>query len=149
MAGTARRCATRADLLPIIVPQSVDLALVAFGVNDTTAFRPVSAWRADMATLLDALADRCRPRLTVLSGVPPVGRFPALPQPLRAVLGLKAAALDRALKMLASNRRGTLYVPLALDTANPGLMARDGYHPSGAGCAAWADILTQACAARL
>lgn len=139
----------REELLPAIPGQPVDLALVAFGVNDTTAFRPVGAWRSDMAALLDALEVRCRPRLIVLSGVPPVGRFPALPQPLRAVLGLKAAVLDRALMMLAETRRDTLYVPLTLDTGSPGLMASDGYHPSAAGCAAWAEILTQASAAHI
>jgi hypothetical protein len=39
----------------------------------------------------------------------------------------------------------TLYVPLALDTGDPALMAQDGYHPSVAGCRAWACLLGDAC----
>lgn len=135
-------------LLPAVRPEPVDLALVAFGVNDTTAFRQVRHWRADMSALLDGLQARCRPRLILLSGVPPVGRFPALPQPLRAVMGMKAAALDRALASLAQTRAGTLYVPLLLDTRDSALMAHDGYHPSAAGCTAWAALLAGACCAK-
>lgn len=132
------------ELLTEVPAQPVDVAMVAFGVNDTTAFRPVVAWQRDVAHLLDALQERCRPRLILLSGVPPVGAFPALPQPLRAVLGLKAAALDRALAGLALARDRTLHVPLLLDTRDPLLMAHDGYHPSAAGCVAWAALLAGA-----
>lgn len=140
--------ATR-ELLPLVPPQPVDLALVAFGVNDTTAFRRVDQWRRDVLALLDALQSRCNPRLILLSGVPPVGRFPALPQPLRAVMGMKAAALDRTLAALAQMRPATVYVPLQLDTRDPALMAHDGYHPSAAGCSAWAGLLAAACLERL
>lgn len=136
-------------LLPLVPAQPVDLALVAFGVNDTTAFRRVDRWRRDVVALLDALHTRCSPRLILLSGVPPVGRFPALPQPLRAVMGMKAAALDRALAALAQSRTATVYVPLQLNTRDPALMAHDGYHPSAAGCSAWAGLLAAACADRL
>lgn len=132
------------SLLPLVPPEPVDLALVAFGVNDTTAFRPVRQWRSDMRGLLDSLEARCRPALILVSGVPPIGLFPALPQPLRAVLGVKASALDRALTELAESRARTLHVPLRLDTRDPTLMAHDGYHPSAAGCLAWAGILAEA-----
>lgn len=136
-------------LLPLVRPEPVDLVVVAFGVNDTTAFRPVRSWRNQMSTLLDALEERCRPRLILLSGVPPVGRFPALPQPLRAVMGMKADVLDRALAGLAQARPGTLHVPLLLDTRDPALMAHDGYHPSASGCTAWAALLADTCGIHL
>lgn len=138
-----------AALLPDVPAQPVDLAMVAFGVNDTTAFRSPRAWRADMTALLDALEERCSPGLTILAGVPPMAHFPSLPQPLRGVLGLKSATLDRVLRELAARRRGTLHVPLALDPGMPELMAEDGYHPSAAGCAAWAAHVLRACHAHL
>lgn len=136
------------QLLPSVPACPVDLALVAFGVNDSAAFRPSARWRADVSALLDALEARCRPGVVLLSGVPPMGRFPALPQPLRWVMGLKARTLDRGAQALARSRTGTLYVPLALDIDDPAFMARDGYHPSAAGCAAWAGVLAQAYCAR-
>lgn len=136
-------------LVSEVPPDRVDVLLVAFGVNDTTRFRSLRRWQADVSALLQALEGRCQPRLILLSGVPPVAHFPALPQPLRLVMGLKAQALDRALQRLAQGRPGTLYVPLLLDTADPALMADDGYHPSARGCSAWAGLLADACSDKL
>jgi lysophospholipase L1-like esterase len=81
--------------------------------------------------------------LILLSGVPPVGRFPALPQPLRWVMGLKAQALDKAAQELARSLPRTHYVALALNHRDRSMMASDGYHPSQKGCVAWAEILTE------
>lgn len=133
------------QILPSIPAKPVDIALIAFGVNDTTAFRSVSRWRADLRNVVEALEQRCAPRLILLSGVPPLANFPALPQPLRWVLGLKAQALDVAARELATNLPRTRYVALALDASDPALMASDGYHPSAKGCTAWAQLLTQGC----
>lgn len=133
------------QVVPSIPAQAVDIALVAFGVNDTTAFRPVRRWQSDLRDLLQAVDARCAPRLLLLSGVPPVARFPALPQPLRWVMGLKASALDCAVRELAPSLPRTLYVALELATHDARMMASDGYHPSAVGCAAWADLLADAC----
>ena len=134
----------QARLLPLVPCGQVDLLLVAFGVNDSTSFRSVSRWRADLVLLMEDLHQRCKPRLTLLSGVPPMGQFPSLPQPLRWVLGLKAAALDRAAASLAATTPGMVHVPMRLDPSLPDLFASDRYHPSAAGCAAWARELAQA-----
>lgn len=132
------------QVMPHIPEVPVDLALVAFGVNDTSSFRPVRRWRSDLLQLLAALDARCAPRQILLSGVPPVADFPALPQPLRWVLGLKAQALDLAAREVAAGMPHVLYVPLALNTQDRSMMARDGYHPSATGCAAWAQLLARA-----
>jgi lysophospholipase L1-like esterase len=133
------------QILPTVPAQPVDIALVAFGVNDTTAFHSVARWRADLRNLLAAIELRCAPRLILLSGVPPLARFPALPQPLRWVMGLKAQALDAASRDLARVLPRTRYVALALDAADPRMMASDGYHPSAKGCTAWAQLLVDEC----
>lgn len=137
------------QVLPHVPAAPVDIALVAFGVNDTTAFRSVATWRRDLRRILAALDARCQPRLIMLSGVPPVAHFPALPQPLRWVMGLKASALDKAARDLAPELARTHYVPLVLDTHDRSMMASDGYHPSAKGCAAWAQLLAEAGAMRL
>ncbi len=137
------------QLVPQLPAEPVDLALVAVGVNDTTAFRPVSSWRRDLVSLLEALDARCAPRHIIVSGLPPVGHFPALPQPLRWVMGLKASALDAAARDLAPSLPRTHYVPLSLDTQDQAMMASDGYHPSEKGCCAWAGLLADAYVAQL
>lgn len=138
-----------AIVMPDLPENPVDIALVAFGVNDTTAFRPVSSWREDLCSLLDLLAQRCRPKLVLLSGIPPMAHFPALPQPLRWVMGLKAEVLDRAAKDIAAERAQTFHIPIALDTKDRTMMASDGYHPSAKGCTAWAQLLAELGAAQL
>jgi lysophospholipase L1-like esterase len=132
------------ELLEKVPAQPVDVLLLAFGVNDAVSFRPVRAWRSDLLALVAALRARCEPKVVLLSGVPPMGEFPALPQPLRWVLGLKAAALDRALRQLAAEGAG-LHVPLDLGRpADPSLAAEDGYHPSAKGCQVWSAMLAAA-----
>jgi lysophospholipase L1-like esterase len=135
-------------LLPDLPQQQVDVVAIAFGVNDTTAFRNAGRWSEDLLALWQAVRERCSPRLIILCGVPPVGRFPALPQPLRWVLGLKADALDTATRELAAALPATLYVPVAVEPSRADLMAHDGYHPSAAGCAVWARVIADACIAR-
>lgn len=137
------------QVVPGIPRLPVDIALVAFGVNDTTAFRPLARWREDLREVLAAIDACCTPRLILLSGVPPLARFPALPQPLRWVMGMKAQALDAVACELALQTPRTTYVPLELDTGDVTMMAHDGYHPSAKGCTAWAQLLTDACVSAL
>ncbi|HJV83069.1 SGNH/GDSL hydrolase family protein [Noviherbaspirillum sp.] len=136
------------QLVPELPVEAVDVALVAFGVNDTTVFRPLAAWRRDLGDVLTAVQARCSPRCVIVSGVPPVAHFPALPQPLRWVMGLKAQTLDSAARELAHALPHALYVPLLLDTRDRSMMASDGYHPSEKGCQAWAELLADAYVSR-
>lgn len=132
-----------------IPEERVDIALIAFGVNDTTAFSPAKRWVHDLTEVVRTVAQRCEPRLVLLSGIPPIAHFPALPQPLRWVMGLKASVLDNAAKELAGMRDAVCHVPLALDTGDRTMMASDGYHPSEKGCTAWAELLADAAVAQL
>jgi len=129
-----------AQLLPLVPAQPVDILVVAFGVNDSTAFQSAGRWQADLALMLGSLRERCRPAVTLLAGVPPLAQFPGLPQPLRWVLGLKAAALDR----VAATMPGVRHVPMQSPAGLVGMMASDNCHPSALGCQAWARDLAHA-----
>lgn len=131
------------QVVPTIPVTPVDVALIAFGVNDTTAFQPAKRWRRDLSALLAAIEQRSSPALTIVSGVPPMEHFPALPQPLRRVMGFKAKTLDAVAQAVAAERIRTLHIPLALNVRDRTLMASDGYHASAAGCIAWANLLAQ------
>lgn len=131
------------QLVPRIGIGPIDIALLAFGVNDTTAFHSVARWRADLRKLLAELEARCAPRLILISGVPPIGRFPALPQPLRWVMGLKARALDAAACELATGMPRVRFVAMSIDSTDRTMMAADGFHPSAKACAVWAGILVE------
>ncbi|MFC5473207.1 SGNH/GDSL hydrolase family protein [Paraherbaspirillum soli] len=143
------------SMLPQTPTQKVDIALIAFGVNDTTAFRSCRRYRAELLQLIQDLQARASPGLIVVSGVPPIHAFPALPQPLRYVLGLKGKALDETAERLIATlpreakRLRVMRVPMLIDINDQTLMASDGYHPSANGVALWARQLATAVAAQL
>jgi lysophospholipase L1-like esterase len=76
----------------------------------------------------------------VLAGVPPMSRFPALPRPLRDVLGARSAILDAAaarLTLLPS----VVHVPMPAAMLDPATFAEDRFHPGPEGYRRWAEQL--------
>ena len=142
---SARTGTTAAQAAPRLVPglagPPADVVLVVLGVNDTLRLRSRAAWLRDVGALLGALRPLTAPGgVTVLAGLPDMGRFPTLPQPLRGVLGRHARDLDAALARLT--RPGVRHAP-APPLDRPGLFAEDGFHPGAAACRIWADDLAR------
>jgi lysophospholipase L1-like esterase len=140
--ATAR--ATERDLVRAAGPDQ-DLVVVVLGVNDVLRLHSRRRWRERMTRVLDAL----QPHLAaeghiVLAGVPDLGAFPAMPQPLRAVLGWHAQALDDELRRLAVRRSGVLHVPSP--TLSDAAFAEDGFHPNADAYARWAHHLADSVA---
>lgn len=77
------------ELLPAAEP--ADLVVIALGVNDTIELHSAGRYRRDLLRLVVAVRRELGPVPVLLVGVPPMGRFPVLPQPLRAVLGARSA----------------------------------------------------------
>jgi len=136
-ATTARTLAALRDL----PGAPVDAAVLALGVNDVTRAVPLRRWLDQQRALAAQLRQQFGLRHLYLSGVPPMGAFPALPRPLRDVLGDRARRFDAALQELAAGTPGARHVPFDGALLDPGLMARDGYHPGPAIYAWWADRL--------
>ena len=91
-------------------------------------------------------------RHTVFAALPPLHRFPLLPQPLRHVLGADARRHDRALAQWAG-RRGRAHgdvshVPIAFDLGVES-MAADGFHPGAPVYAACVQALADHIAGRV
>lgn len=120
-----------------------DAAVVSLGVNDATAGTAVARWLAQQARLADLLAGEFGIRRLFLSALPPMQRFPALPDPLAWYLGVRARALNDALRTrCAADPRCELVDPdFELDAAH---VAADGFHPGPAAYAAWAARLAAA-----
>ncbi|UAW97787.1 SGNH/GDSL hydrolase family protein [Halopseudomonas nanhaiensis] len=111
-----------------------DAVVIVLGVNDTTHLTPRWRWRRSIRELVRRFS--CCSEQVLLTAVPPLGSFTALPQPLRAWLGLRAGLLDRDLRTIAQ-AQAAVHVPFAAVFA-PHMLARDGYHPSAEGYRAWA-----------
>ena len=73
----------------------------------------------------------------LVTAVPPLAHFHALPQPLRGWFGLRAGLLDADLRRVAT-ASGARHIAFDLPM-QPRYLARDGYHPSAEGYALWAE----------
>jgi lysophospholipase L1-like esterase len=118
-----------AELVPRLPGWQADFIIVSVGVNDITGLRTLRVWRRNLDSLLDALTSHSPGAVIGLAGIPPMRGFPLLPQPLRAVAGLRAVAFDLAGREVAGRHPGVVHVPVDFEP-DPGRFAADGYHPS-------------------
>jgi lysophospholipase L1-like esterase len=115
-----------------------DVVVVLIGVNDLKNLRRLRDWDHDVPALLAAITATTGGAPVVVAGMAPVSRFPALPQPMRAAMALRARAMDHVLRQAAGDR----HVPVDPAMTGAGFFAEDGFHhPSSRGYRAWAGSL--------
>lgn len=117
-----------------------DIALVCLGVNDVTTGTQPATWLLQQQAVITLLREKFAARHIFLAGLPPMHHFPALPQPLRWYLGQRARRLDRQRTALLAHHPHCELLPFE-GSPEPGLMARDGFHPGPALYALWAEGL--------
>lgn len=148
MAGTytvdyalfARTGATTASTLRALdklCGQSFDAVVTSLGVNDVTAGVGLAPWRQQQGALRNYLRESLGVQQIIITGLPPVHGFPALPQPLRWYLGRRATQFDRALQQDVAKEVGCHYLSLRF-SQDTRLMASDGFHPGPAIYQVWA-----------
>ena len=115
-----------------------DLLIIAFGVNDTLAYRSPASFADDLAALVTATRSRVGEAAVVITGVAPLACFPALPWPLRTILNWRSAALQEAAEGLAP-RLPRLVVERFSEPFGPHLFASDGFHPNMEAHALWGE----------
>jgi lysophospholipase L1-like esterase len=116
------------DLLVGAAPFAADVAVVITGVNDV--IDQVTTRRAvrHRAALADWLLGAAGVRHVVFAALPPMHRFPLLPEPLRRIMGGDARRHDAALARWAATRSDVSHAVFALELDAAG-MASDGFHP--------------------
>jgi len=133
--------ATTADILGRLRQEAAadyDVVVTSLGVNDVTARLSLATWRRQQLELVDLLTRRFDTRRILLSGLPPMHRFPALPQPLRWYIGSRARDFDRVLAEVAASRPGCEFLALGHEMMDASAMASDGFHPGPPIYALWA-----------
>lgn len=138
--ATTERIAAMAAQLP--GDDSVDIILVSAGVNDITTLTRLSRWLGAIDRLLDHLREKHPRASIVMLGIPPLEVFPALPAPLRQVMGSRARYFDRRVREHLREQGGCRYLPIEhRPTANE--FSADGFHPSIASYATLAASITE------
>jgi lysophospholipase L1-like esterase len=132
--GATRRLAHITEKRPADGTRTI--VVVSLGVNDVTSGCSIGKWIGDLEKLSALLRDGFGATEIMFSGLPPMHRFPALPQPLRWYLGARARLFDEALRAWAESRPCCEYLQ-PLDGEYRGMMATDGFHPGPAMYALW------------
>jgi lysophospholipase L1-like esterase len=105
-----------------------DVMVTSLGVNDLTRGTGTRDWLHRQRELRELARDRLGVKLLVLSGLPPMGGFPLLPQPLRWYLGRRADEFSERLREQVADEPGARFLDLRF-TSDATLMAEDGFHP--------------------
>lgn len=105
-----------------------DVAVVVLGVNDVVEQVPSQQAVRARESIANRLRNAHGVGHVVFAPLPPVGRFPGLPQPLRWVAGSDARRHDKAVAEWSRSRVDVSHVPIHLPV-NRGVMAADGFHP--------------------
>lgn len=140
--------AARTRLVPEVPEAPMDVIVLALGVNDVLRFQASTRWTRDLTQLIADLRRRVGEAPVVLASVPPMGRCPAFPQPLRGVLGLRAAALDLAAQRCVPTLARVAHSPAHLDPAGD-MFCTDRFHPSIHGYRRWGSQIAESVVALL
>ena len=133
--------ATTADTLERLAcldAGSYEVVITSLGVNDVLSSIGIGKWLQQQKQLRTMLQDSFGVARLIVSGLPPMGLFPALPQPLRWYLGRRAEQLDAALEQDLQGEPGVEYLDLEF-VNDMSLMAEDGFHPGPLVYREWAD----------
>jgi len=136
-AKTGDRTADAIARLKSLATQPFDVAVTSLGVNDVTGLVGRRTWCEQQRALRDLLRSRFGVRSLILSGLPPMHGFPALPQPLRWHLGVRASQFNDNLCADAALEPDVTFIDLCF-TEDITLMADDGFHPGPDVYAEWA-----------
>ena len=122
--------------------QEADVILISIGVNNVTGLSSTRQWRLQFNALVADLKRKWPQAMVIFAGLPPMGRFPLPPQPLRFTLGHRAATLDGIAAEVISQQANMLHISTDLDPVHQEF-CKDGFHPSAEACGTWAKALVQ------
>ena len=123
--------------LPQLAELNPDVVLICVGTNDITHGTPRREMRRSLRALADGLAEVAPGAAVVVSGLPAADTAPAFAQPLRALLGLRAALFTRMYQRELTHDGITVFdVAPAVRAAfkkRPEMFSPDLFHPSSRG----------------
>lgn len=141
----AKTGATTADTvnhLESLPQKTFDIAITSLGVNDVKSGVTKDQWMAQQKQLIFLLRKKFQVKRLIISAVPPMELFPALPWPLGAYLGICSRQLNRSMRVWISTQADCEFLEFNLPL-DKSLMADDGFHPGPRLHAIWAREIFQ------
>ena len=142
LAETGRTAADVLEAISAAPDAHYDVVLVSVGVNDVTGRTSTQQWLSALNALSDRLINGMGATRILFTAIPPMHVFPALPQPLRWYLGMRARQLNELMENVCKSRAsgdGHLEYLCVSFPLEPGFMAADGFHPGLDAYRLWAE----------
>ncbi|WP_336041164.1 SGNH/GDSL hydrolase family protein [Acinetobacter dispersus] len=119
--------------------QCYDVVITSIGVNDVTKLTSAKSWLKQQKQLFSYIQSHFQPKLIIVSGVPPMQHFPALPNPLAWLFGKYAEQMNQALQQWLAPQSQFRFIQYDIEAfqAMDLPMASDGFHPSKEIYAIW------------
>lgn len=125
-----------------VMLDDIDLVITSLGINDVTGGKSRRQWLEQQKELHEYCLHSLSVKHILVSGLPPLAKFPLVPQPLRWVLGQRALDFDQQLIKQIERKENITHIPLnfpfTLDS-----MALDGFHPGLQAYKTWANALAE------
>ncbi|MEN4981704.1 SGNH/GDSL hydrolase family protein [Acinetobacter modestus] len=120
-------------------PKKYDVVVTSVGVNDVTKLISAKTWIKQQKQLFTQIQNHFQPKLIIVSGVPPMQHFPALPNPLAWLFGQYAEQMNQTLKQWLAPQSQFRFIEYDIKNfqAMNLSMASDGFHPSKEIYAIW------------
>ncbi|KNA91232.1 GDSL-like Lipase/Acylhydrolase [Mycobacteroides abscessus subsp. abscessus] len=142
----ARTGFTAAQVMTLIddaVLAQADVVVVSVGANDAKNMHTARRWRDELTALLNAVCAAAERAEIVLLPVPMLQMCPALPGALAQTLGMRAAQFDAIADDVVAGS-GRVRRIMRFEPSGDGLFAADGFHPSAAFHAIYAEQIDAA-----
>ncbi|WP_371196034.1 SGNH/GDSL hydrolase family protein [Glaciecola sp. SC05] len=124
------------------ISSPIDIVITSLGVNDVTSLQRSSKWLVAQDKLHEYCLSTLNAKHIIVSGMPPLHRFPLLPQPLRWIIGSRAKQLDKQQLKKIKKQPNVSHQALPFDLG-ANAMAIDGFHPGAVAYQVWAASLRE------
>lgn len=116
-----------------------DIVITSIGVNDVTKLTSAKSWIKQQKQLFTQIQKQFQPKLIIVSGVPLMQHFPALPNPLAWLFGKYAEQMNQTLQQWLAPQSQFRFIQYDIESfqAMDLPMASDGFHPSKEIYAIW------------
>lgn len=120
------------DRMKKLTDRHFDIVITSVGVNDVTKLMSPKKWIQQQKDFYCEIEQKFSPNLVLVTGVPPMNLFPALPNPLAWLFGKYSSEMNEKLAQFIVHKPN--YQLIQFDLAHFKAlnldMAEDGFHPS-------------------